>query len=106
MSLPTPKRFDVGVDDRASRIRHAGLGHSPLRKLAHRLDGAGNGLKLACMGNIIAFDRRDPCLERRAQGEARLERLPYVNRVDAAKRLRVDVAEVDAESGARSDSAR
>ena len=49
------------------------------------------------MSDIMALDRRDPCLERRARGKARLERLPYVDRVDAAKRIRLKIAEIDAQ---------
>ena len=55
------------------------------------------------MGDIIVLDRGDPRCEHRAGAKARLERLPYVNRVDAKKRLGLDVAEIDAHGGARGD---
>ena len=83
------QRLDVGVDDPAPGIRHAGLRHSALGERLHRPRGrpewAGALLRV---GDIIVFDRRDPRLERQGRRKARLERLPDVERMDAAKRVR------------------
>jgi hypothetical protein len=70
-------------------------------KVAHRVDGVGSWLKLSRVGDIVTFDRPDPSVEQRARRKARLERIPNVNRMDAPKRIRLEVAEVGAESGAR-----
>ena len=55
------------------------------------------------MRDIVSLDSGDPRVEGRTDGKARLERLPYVHRVNAAKGFRFDIAEIVAEGGAGGD---